>query len=272
MLRGLNIERLSATMGIDEKENDLSPAQAEELSFAMIQDGPSATKQTKPDREHYGTEDNSGADILLLTNPRVYSLQGDEVLIVSQESRLLYNTQTRAKTPVDIQLGSQAAPIFQQEGNVIVDSPSGGIDYGFRRFVPVYQLGQTGFFREDHDPMRRLRGILSAAQDINSWYDHFDWLDGHWAFRGEGIFDAIEILLPQLSGNGSEASILSARSLKELYLHVSHGCFTPAALALLCACANRLHQAMGKEQDPDVCAEMKQALQEFERYPSKQWQ
>jgi hypothetical protein len=90
-------------------------------------------------------------------------------------------------------------------------------------------------------------------------------MNGHAELAGEGIVEAMEILLCMISCNDSQASILSARALKALFRHVGHGCFSQTALGLLSAGAKELRQAIENERDPDTLAEMREALEEFEQ-------
>ncbi len=213
----------------------------------------------------YGaSEAQSGRGLLLLTHPRVYPLQGDLVLIIARDTRLTLNTQTRESFPASEQVHPTSAPIFEYPGEVIVAVSCNSIGYGFRSFDLIYQLGRTGFFREDCDPMRQLRLIWNAATDLDS-SDQFAWMNGHAELAGEGIVEAMEILLCMIGCNDSQASILSARALKALFRHVGHACFSQTALGLLSAGAKELRQAIENEHDADALAEMREALGEFEQ-------
>jgi hypothetical protein len=138
------------------------------------------------------------------------------------------------------------------------------IGYGFRSFDRIYELGRTGFFREDYDPIRQLRMIWDAATDLDS-SDQFAWMNGHAELAGESMVEAMEILLCTVSSNDPQASILSARTLKTLFRHAGHGCFSQTAFGLLSAGAKELRHAIENEHDPDALAEMREALGEFER-------
>lgn len=212
----------------------------------------------------YGAgEGQPGRDLLLLTYPKVYPLQGDLVLIIARDTRLTLNTQTRESFPASEQARPTSAPIFEYPGEIIVANSFKSIGYGFRSFDRIYELGRTGFFREDYDPMRQLRMIWNAATDLNS-SDQFAWMNGHAELAGEGIVEAMEILLCMIGCNDREASILSACALKALFRHVGHRCFSQAALGLLSAGAKELRQAIENERDPEVLAEMRDALEDFE--------
>lgn len=127
----------------------------------------------------------------------------------------------------------------------------------------AHRSGRPGILREEGDPVRRLHRIWNAALDLES-SDQFAWMNGHAEFGGTGMVEAMQTLLSGLGSGDREASILAAATLNALFRHSAHGCFDRTALGLLSAGGKRLGQAMEEELDPEVLAEMRQAMQEFE--------
>jgi hypothetical protein len=202
-------------------------------------------------------------EILIWTNPRVYALEPDLILVVDEENRLAYNTKTMKTRSAPEQPLPNQAPIYQFSGNVIIEREFSVLLVGFRIFDPVYHLDRVTFFREDFDPLRQLRKIWEAVTDMDS-SDSFEWIDGHYVLGGDSLVEAVEILLCLLTSHDREASILSARTIQVLFRHSNHRCYNQTVIALLHGAGKELRRAVSGEQDPEVLSEMQKALEAYE--------
>jgi hypothetical protein len=198
------------------------------------------------------------------TNPRVYPLKGDILMIDCREGLFHLNKATMKMRSTPRRPVPDIAPAFERQGEVFVARAGfGSVVQCFHFFKEVHTIGNVGFYTETINLQLQLESILDEAFGLNSG-DPWDWCDSHAIFSGSCILEAAETALCHIGHQDMKISWPAIRSLDQFFRHADHVCYIFGTAELLRIAADQLRQNMDKNPDPETRSLIKRALSTFD--------
>lgn len=198
------------------------------------------------------------------TNPRVYPLKGNELLIACREGLFHLDKATMKRHPTSRQPVPDIAPAFERRGEIFVaEAGWNSVIQCFHFFKEVHAIDNVGFYTESVNLQRQLESILDEALGLNSG-DPWDWCDSHAIFSGSCILEVVETALRYIGHEDTKISWPAIRSLDQFFRHTDHGCYIFGTVELLQIAADRLRQNMNKKPDPETRFLIEHALKTFD--------